>query len=86
MLKLSKGVYSYNLGMEMLMIQSVFNEHQCMFIKFHFFGVDQCVSLIFRESYCYLTIFCSNMSDIKTMKRSVVIQFGYGAFNGSICF
>jgi len=29
-LKLWKEVFSYNLGMENLMVQSVCNEHQCM--------------------------------------------------------
>jgi len=85
-LKLSKGVFSYNFGMETLMVQSVFNEHQCMFINFHLFSVDQCVSLIFYESYSYLMIFCASMSDIKIMKRSVFIQFRYCAFNNAICF
>jgi len=37
-LKLSKGVFSYNFGMEHLMVQFVFNEHQWMFIKFHLFS------------------------------------------------
>jgi len=68
------------------MVQSVFNEHQCMIIKFHLFGVDQCVSLIFHESYSYLMIFCASMSDIEIMKRIVFIHFWYGAFNGAICF
>jgi len=85
-LKLWKGVFSYNFGMENLMVQSVFSEHQWMFINFHLFSVDQCVSLIFHESYSYLLIFCANMSDIKTMKMSVFIQFRYGEFNGAICF
>jgi len=51
-----------------------------MFINFHLFSVDQYVSLIFHESYSYLMIFCASMSDIKIMKRSVFIQFGYGEF------
>jgi len=34
-LKLSKGVFSYNFCMESLMVQPVFNEHQHMFINFH---------------------------------------------------
>jgi len=85
-LKLSKGVFSYNFGMDNLMVQSVFNEHQCMFINSHLFSVDQCVSLIFHESYSYLMIFCASMSDIKTIKRSVFIQFWYGSFNGVVCF
>ncbi len=85
-LKLSKGVFSYNFGMENLMVQSVFNMHQWMFINFHLFSIDQCVSLIYNESYSYLMIFCANMSDIKIIKRSVFIPFWYGAFNGAICF
>jgi len=40
-LKLSKEVFSYNFGVETLMVQSVFNEHQCMFINSHLFSVDQ---------------------------------------------
>ena len=28
-------------------------------------------------------IFCANMSGIKTMKRSVLIQFWFGKFNGA---
>ena len=74
-LELWKGVFSYNFGMKNLMVQSVFNEHQCMFIKFHLFSVDQCVSLIFHESSSYLMIFCASMSGIKIMKRSVFIPF-----------
>jgi len=46
--KLWKGVLSYNFGMEKLMVQSVFSEHQWMFTNFHLFSVDQCVSLIFH--------------------------------------
>ncbi len=83
--KLWKAVFSYNCGMETLMVQSVFNEHQCMFIHFHLFSVDQCISLIFHKSYSYLIIFCGSMSVIKTMKRRVFIQFRYGQFNGEIC-
>jgi len=78
-------VFSYNFGMEILMVQSVLNQHQCMFINFHLFSIDQCVSLIFNESYSYLMIFCANMSDIKIIKRSIFIQFRYGEFNGAIC-
>jgi len=66
------------------MVQSVFNEHQFMFINSHLFSVDQCVFLILHESYSYLMIFCASMSDIKIIKRSVFIQFWYGAFNGAI--
>ena len=85
--KLSKGVFSYNFGMEHLMVQSVFNEHQWMFINFHLVSVDQCVSLfIFHESYSYLMIFCASMRDIKIIKRSVFVQFWYGNVNGAICF
>jgi len=68
------------------MVQSVFNEHQCMSINFHLFSVDQCVSLIFHESSIYMMIFCASMSDIKIMKRSVFIPIGYGEFNGAICY
>jgi len=85
-LKLWRGVFSYNFGMANLIVQSVFNEHQCMFINSHLLSIDQCVSLIFHESYSYLMIFCASMSDIKIMKRSVFIQFWYGEFNGAICF
>ena len=85
-LKLWIRVFSYNFGMENLMVQSDFNEHQCMFIQFHLFSVDQCVSLIFHDSSTYLMIFCASMSGIKIMKRSVFIQLGYGNFNGAICF
>jgi len=67
-------------------VQSVFSEHQCMFINSHLFCVDHCVSLIFNESCSYLMIFCASMSDIKIMKRSVFIQFWYGEFNGAIFF
>jgi len=85
-LKLLKGVFSYNLDMNHLIVYSVFNEHQYMVINFHIFGVDQCVFLIFHESYSYLMIFSASISDIKIMKRSVFIQFWYGKFNGTICF
>jgi len=85
-IKLSKGVFSYNSGMEHLVVQSVFNEHQCMFINSHLSKVDQYVSLIFNENYSYLMIICANMSDIEIMKRSVFIKFWYGKCNGAICF
>jgi len=85
-LKLSKGVLSYNFGMENLMVQSVFNVHQWIFINFYLFSVDQCVFFIFHKTYSYLMIFCANMSDIYIMKRSVFIQFLNGEFNGAICF
>ena len=85
-LKLWKGLFSYNFGMENLIVKSVFNEHQCMFTNSHLFSVDQCVSLIFYESCNYLMIFCASMSDIKITKRSVFIWFWYGEFNGAICF
>ena len=85
-LTLWKEVFSYNFGMEKLMVQSVFNEHQCTFINSHFFSVVQHVSLVFHERYSYLMIFCASMSDIKTMKRSVFMQFWYGEFNGALCF
>jgi len=85
-IEIIKRSVSYNLGMENLMVQSVFNEHQCMFINFHLFSVDQVVSLISHESYSYLMIFCGTMSDIKTMKRSVFRQFWYEEINGAICF
>ncbi len=76
-LKLSKGVFSYNFGIKNGMVYSVINEHQCMFINFHLFSIDQCVFLIFHESYSYLMIFCASMSDIKNIKSSVFIQLGY---------
>jgi len=79
-------MFSYNFGMENLMVQSVCNEQQCMFIYFHLFSVHQCVLLFFNESYSDLIIFCASMSDIKTVKRIVFIQFLYGEFNGSIRF
>jgi len=41
-------MFSHNFGMEKLMVQSVFNEHQYMFIKFNLFSVDLCVFLIFH--------------------------------------
>jgi len=63
-----------------------FNEHQFMFINFHLFSVDQCVSLIFHESCSYLMVFCASITDIRIMRRSVFIQFWYGVFNGAICF
>jgi len=72
--------------MEHLMVQSVFNEHQCMFINLHLFSIDKYVSLIFNESYSYLMIFCDSMSDIKIMKRSVFVQLWCREFNGAICF
>ena len=56
-----------------------------MFINFHLSSVGQWVSLFFYESYSYLMIFFANTSDIKTMKRSVFVQFWYGEFNGAIC-
>ena len=59
------------------MLQSVFNEQQFMFINFHLFSVDQCVSLIFYESYSYMMIFCASMSDINIIKRSVFVPFWY---------
>ena len=40
------------------------------------FSVDQCVSLIFHQSYSCLMIFCASMSDIEFIKRGVFIQFG----------
>ena len=85
-LKLWQDMFSFGFGMETIMVQSVFKEHQWRFINFHLFSVDQCVSLIFHESYSYLMIFCANMTDIKIIKRSVYIQFLYGEFNGAICF
>jgi len=85
-LKLWRVLFSYNFGMENLMVQFVFTEHQLMFINFHLFSVDQCVFLIFHESYSYLMIFCASMSDIKIIKSSIFIPFGYGKFNGAICF
>jgi len=65
------------------MVQSDFNEHQSMFINFHIFSVDQCVSIIFLESYSYLMIFSDNVSDFKVNERSVFIQLWYEAFNGA---
>jgi len=47
-----------------------------MFIYFHLFSVDHCVSLIFYESYNYLLIFCANMSDIKLSKEVFSYNFG----------
>jgi len=78
-IRITKRSVSYNFGMENLMVQSGFNEHQCMVIKFLLFTDDQCVSIIFHESYSsYLIIFSASMSDIKFMKRSVFIQvFSY---------
>jgi len=66
------------------MLQSVVNEHQCIFINFHILGVDQCVSIIFHESYSYLMIISGSMIGIKIMKRSVFIPFWYGVFDGAI--
>jgi len=57
-----------------------------MFINFHVFTFDQCVSIIFHKSYSYLIIFSSIMSDIKIMKSSVFIHFVYANINGAICF
>ena len=81
--KLWKVVISYNFGMENLM-QSVCSVHHSMFINFHLYSLDQCVFMIFHESY--LMIFCTSMSDISIIKRTVFIQFWYGKFNGAICF
>jgi len=85
-LKLSKGVFSYNFGMEHLMVQSVFNVRYSMFINFHLFSIDQCVFLIFHESHSYLIIISSIMSDIEIMKRRVFTQLWYKDFNGAMCF
>jgi len=75
-LKLGKGAFSYHFVMKSLMVQSVFSEHQCMFIYFHLFSVDQCVSLILHESYSYLMIFCASMSDITLSKGVLSNNFG----------
>jgi len=40
-----KVVFSDNLGMENLRVQSVFNEHQCIVINFDDFSVVQWISL-----------------------------------------
>ena len=85
-LELLTGVFSHYLGMDNLMVQSVFDEHQCMFIKFCLFSVVQCVSLIFHESLSYLIIILTIMSDIRIMKWSVFTQFWYVEFNDAICF
>jgi len=85
-IELSKGVFSHNFGLKNLMVQSVFDGHQCMFIDFYFFHVVQFVSLIFLKSSSYLIIISATMSDIRIMKQSVFTQFWYGAFNGAICF
>jgi len=74
-LKLWRGVFSYNFGMENLMVQSVFSEHQCMFINFHLFSIDQYVSLIFHESYSYIMIFCASMSNIGKIYRGQLTHF-----------
>jgi len=66
-------MFSYNFGMENLMVQSVFNEHQYMFINFHLFSVDQCAFLIFHESYSYFMIFCASMCYIKIIKTTQLL-------------
>jgi len=63
-IKIRKGVFSPNFGKENLMVQFVFNEHQCMVINIHHFSIDQCVFLIFHESNSYLMVFCGSMGDI----------------------
>jgi len=68
------------------MVQSIFNEHQCMVINFHLLTVDQFVSIVFYKSYSYLMIFSVILSDIKMMKRSVFIQFRYEEINDAIRF
>jgi len=52
-IKIMKGMFSYNFGMENSMVQSIINQHQWMSINFQLFSVDLCVSLIFHESYSY---------------------------------
>ncbi len=85
-LELWKGVFSYNFGMEHLMVRSVFDEHPCILINFHIFSVVQCVSLIFHESQSNLIIICVTTSGIRIMRSSIFKQIWYGAFNGAIFF
>ena len=74
--KLWKGVFSYNFGMKHLMVQSVFNEHQCMFINTHLFSVDQSLSLIFHESYIFLMIFMPTWVILNLSKGLFSYNFG----------
>jgi len=79
-------VFSHNLSMYSSMVQSVFDEDQCMFIKNHLISVDQWVSLIFHKNKSYLIIISANMSDIRIMEKTAFTQFGCGEFIGTICF
>jgi len=67
-----KGVFSFNFDVNNLMVQSVFNEHQCMIINFHFFSDDQWLFLFFHGSYRYLMYFSASSSDIKNMKKIIL--------------
>jgi len=59
-------VFSQNFGKENLMVQFVFNEHQCMFINIHHFSIDQFFK-ISHESYSYLMIISGSMIGINIM-------------------
>ena len=58
------------------MLQSVFDEHQCMPINFYLFSDVQCASLILNESLSYLIIILTIMSDIRLIKRMFSHNFG----------
>jgi len=75
-LKLIEGMFSYISGMEHFMVQSVFNEEQCTVINFHLFTVDQCVFLIFHESYSYFMIFLPALMTLKLWKGVCSYKFG----------
>ena len=85
-LALCTGMFSHNLCMDYLMMQSAFDEHQCMIINFHDYSVSSLGFFIFNKSNTYLIIICAIMIDIRIMEWMVFTQFGYGLFNGAICF
>ncbi len=52
-LELWIGLSSHNLCMDHSMVQSVFDEHQCMIINFHDYSILQWVSMIFHKRNSY---------------------------------
>jgi len=72
--------------MDYSMVQSVFDEHKCMFINSHYYSVVPWVSMMFHTSKSYFLIISASMSDIRIMEWTVLTQFGYGLFIGVISF
>ena len=64
-------LFWHNLGMNYSMVQSVFDEHQCMLINFHGYSIVQWVSFILYKSKSYLIMICASMSDIRIMEWTV---------------